>query len=428
MVQRKCVTQLWVAIAIITVLIPLPALSQALKTLDGRLLVPSKIDQTIQHLLVTNQVTGLAVALINHGRVTYIKTYGQRDKTRKLPLTTNTVLYAASLTKSAFGYMIMQLVDEGRINLDRSIADYLPQALPDYPKYADLGEDPRWKQLTFRILLSHQSGFQNFRWLAADGKLRFYRNPGTRFGYSGEGINLSQFVLEKGLGIDVQREMQRRVFNRFGMTRTSLVWRPDFADNYAQGYQENGSLQEHDQRENVRAAGSIDTTITDWANFLAGVSRGEGLSRFAHAEMVKRQVLIDSPQQFPTLLPEHTEQWKKIALGYGIGWGIFRTPFGDSYFKEGHDDGTANYSLCLDHKQSCILLMSNSVRAEGIFTTLVNELLGPVNLPWQWESYAPAADIPNPKNLLKLKTHLQSFRSQNSSLLTAQTPDVGHFR
>ncbi|WP_287129828.1 hypothetical protein [Candidatus Cyanaurora vandensis] len=72
-----------------------------------------------------------------------------------------------------------------------------------------------------------------------------------------------------------------------------------------------------------------------------------------------------------------------------MGWGIFKTPCGDSYFKEGHDDGTANYMLCIQRKRRCILLMSNSVRAEGIFVALVDNLLGPVNLPWQWEGYAP---------------------------------------
>ena len=50
-------------------------------------------------------------------------------------------------------------------------------------------------------------------------------DPGTRYAYSGEGINLLQFVLETGVGLDVGREMQRRVFDRFGMKRTSMTWR-----------------------------------------------------------------------------------------------------------------------------------------------------------------------------------------------------------
>jgi CubicO group peptidase (beta-lactamase class C family) len=58
-----------------------------------------------------------------------------------LPLTPGTVMYGASQTKATFAYMVMQLVDEGKVDLDRSIADYLLMPLPDYPKYADLTDD-----------------------------------------------------------------------------------------------------------------------------------------------------------------------------------------------------------------------------------------------------------------------------------------------
>jgi CubicO group peptidase (beta-lactamase class C family) len=133
--------------------------------------------------------------------------------------------YGASLTKAAFAYMVMQLVDEGRLELDAPIARYLPKPLPQYPKYADLASDARWERLTPRMLLSHTSGFPNFRFLNPDGKLDFKFDPGTRYAYSGEGINLLQFVLEAGLGLKVGQEMQRRVFDRFDMKRTSMVWR-----------------------------------------------------------------------------------------------------------------------------------------------------------------------------------------------------------
>lgn len=64
-------------------------------------------------------------------------------------------MYGASLAKFAFAYMVMQLVDERKIDLDRSIADYLPKPLPDFPFYEALKGDDRWRKLTPRILLSH---------------------------------------------------------------------------------------------------------------------------------------------------------------------------------------------------------------------------------------------------------------------------------
>lgn len=364
-------------------------------TLDGRALAGADIDAAAVRLMAANDVKGLALALIADGAVAYQNAYGFRVVDRALPLETGTVMYGASLTKATFGYFVMQLVDEGLIDLDRSIADYLPKPLPDYSRYADLADDERWRRLTFRILLSHTPGFSNFRFFDRygdydpDGALAIYFEPGTRYAYSGEGINLAQFVLEEGLGLDVGAEMQRRVFDRFGMTKTSLVWREDFRENLAHEYSIDGDDLGHRARANVRAAGSMDTTPGDWSGFLAAVARGEGLSPDAKAEMIRTQIRIRSERQFPTLRDWETDEWDAIELGYGLGWGVFETPYGRAFFKEGHDDGTANYALCVEPKRACILLMSNSVRAEGIFKALVETLFGDVGLPWKWESYIP---------------------------------------
>jgi CubicO group peptidase (beta-lactamase class C family) len=300
------------------------------------------------------------------------------------------VTYGASLTKAAFAYLVMQLVDEGRVDLDAPIATYLPKPLPDYRRYADLARDARWRKLTMRMLLSHTTGFANFRFIEPDRKLRFHRDPGTRYGYSGEGIMLAQFVLETGLGIDVGAQMQKRIFDRFGMKRSSMTWRADFAPNFAENYQIDGRPYPHRRWDEAGAAGSLDTTAIDYATFLAGVVRGEGLSVKASAEMVRRQIDIDSERQFPTLTETRSDRWKLIALGYGLGWGVFETPYGHAFFKEGHDEGTANYVLCVQPKQACIVMLANDVRAERIFVPLVRRLFGEVNLPADWEGFTDA--------------------------------------
>jgi CubicO group peptidase (beta-lactamase class C family) len=370
--------------------LPVTPLDQwVFRSLDGRPLDKESIDQVAERLMADNAVEGLALALVQNGRVVHLMARGRRDRENNLPLGKDSIMYAASLTKAAFAYVIMQLIDEGRIDLDQSIAGYLPQALPDYPPYADLRGDERWRALTPRILLTHTSGFQNFRWIDPDQRLRFHRNPGERFGYSGEGINLLQFVLEHGLGLSVAEEMQRRVFDRFAMKRTSMTWRTDFSENVAHGYTAYGERVEHDQRENVRAAGSIDTTIDDWSRFIAGVSRGDGISAASKVEMTRLQIEIDSVAQFPTLRTDTTDAYRGIRLGYGLGWGVFRTPFGDAYFKEGSDDGTTNYVVCIDAQHTCVLIMSNSNRTEGIIVPLLEYLLGPINLPAAWEGYRP---------------------------------------
>ncbi len=357
--------------------------------LDGSRQSTSSIDAAVQQALTTEAVPGLGLALIHDGKVAYRKAYGLRDQAARLPLATDTVMYGASLTKATFAYFVMQLVDEGKLDLDRPIAAYLPKPLPEYRRYADLRGDDRWRKLTMRMLLSHTTGFANFRWIEPDKKLRFHRDPGTRYGYSGEGIQLAQLVIEEGLRLDLGAEMQKRIFAPLGMKRSSMTWRDDFAPNLAQDYTLDGQPYRHRRWEESGAAGSLDTTLDDWSTFLAAVVRGEGLSAKARAEMIGRQIAIDSATQFPTLQDARTDRWNAIGLCYGIGWGVFDTRHGRAFFKEGHDEGTANYALCIAEKRACILMLSNSVRAELLFATLVRKLLGDVPLPHDWEGFAP---------------------------------------
>ncbi|MEZ5891998.1 MAG: serine hydrolase domain-containing protein [Parvularculaceae bacterium] len=349
----------------------------------------------IARLMEANDVKGLALAIVADGELAHVQTFGLRNLDKGLGLEPSTVMYGASLTKATFAYFVMQLVDDGVIDLDRPIADYLPKPLPEYDDYADLAGDERWKKLTFRILLSHTAGFSNFRFFDRygdydpEGKLAIYFEPGTRYAYSGEGIILAQRVLEWGLGLDVGAEMQRRIFDRFGMRHTSMTWRDDFRDNLANEYSASGEDLGHKARSKVRAAGSMDTTIVDWGMFLAAVVRGDGLSKAAKAEMISTQIRIRSKAQFPTLRDWETDEYDDIELGYGLGWGVFKSPYGRAFFKEGHDDGTANYALCIEREKACILLMSNSVRAEGIFKEVIETAFGDVNMPWAWEGYIP---------------------------------------
>lgn len=353
------------------------------------------LDQRIAFLMKEAKVPGLAVAIVEDGKVVSVKAYGQRDVEQGLPLTTDTVMYAASLTKAAFAYATMSLVEAGKLKLDGSIAEDLPKPLPDYPKYADLAGDERWRRLTPSILLSHRTGFPNFRfWQPGkdydpNGKLSFYFDPGTRFGYSGEGINLMQFVLENGKSIDVDTLMKNRLFERYGMTRTSMTWRDDFTENVAIGYDEEGKPLGHKRRESVRAAGSMDTTIADYARLLAAMSRGDGLKAATYRTWLKPVVRIRSVRQFPTIGLADSHDNDSISLGYALGVGTFESPRGPAFFKEGHDDGTNNLFVCLERSKTCVLLMSNSSRGESIFAYLLDDVLGKTCFPWYWNSYIP---------------------------------------
>lgn len=348
------------------------------------------LDAVVARAMAATGSRGLAVAVIDRGRVAYVRTYGVRDGAGR-PLERDTVMYAASLTKAAFAYLVMQLVDEGRLDLDRPLASYLPAPLPSYSgedRYAswnDLDGDERWRRVTARHVLTHATGFANFGFLEPDGKLRFHFEPGGRYGYSGDGFILLQFVLERGLGLDVGEEMRRRIFERFGMTRTSMMWRADFAENLADGWRLDGTVEPHDERSTPRAAGSMDSTIADLARFVAGYVRGDGLTRASRAALVRPQLPITTASQFPSLQPEAPPGRRHAGLAAGLGVIAFTGPKGPGFMKGGHNDSTANMLVCLERSQRCVLLLSNDVRSEPAFPRLVAFVLGETGLPWEWE-------------------------------------------
>jgi CubicO group peptidase (beta-lactamase class C family) len=338
---------------------------------------------------------GLAIAVIDDGKIASVQAFGERNAKGE-PLTVDTVMYGASLTKAVFAYTVMQLVDEGKIDLDKPVADYLPKPLPDYGNldsygnWGDLAGDDRWRKLTARILLTHSSGFRNFSWDEPDQKLRINFEPGSRYSYSGEGIILLQFALEQGLGLKLGEEMQRRAFDRFGMTNTNMMWRPDFATNLADGWKADGGVEPHDERSRPRAAGSMDTSINDFARFAGGFMSGKGLKPASRVEMLKAQLPITSRTQFPVMTADAPPamRWKGLAAGLGVV--TFNGPQGRGFFKGGHNESTANTWVCLERGRRCVVILSNDVRAEPAFPKLIDGILGDTGLPWRWE-YGPAA-------------------------------------
>jgi CubicO group peptidase (beta-lactamase class C family) len=333
---------------------------------------------------------GLAMAVIEDGRVVFVRAWGDRNA-RGDPLETGTIMYGASLTKSVFAYAVMQLVEEGKLDLDRPLGEYLPRPLPDYGNlddygnWGDLAGDDRWRRLTARHVLTHSTGWANFSFMEPDRKLKFHFEPGSRYAYSGEGILLLQFVIEKGLRLDLGAEMQRRVFDRFGMANTSLKWRPEFAGNLADGWTSDGSVEPHDERSRVRAAGSMDTTIADFARFAAAFMRGKGLKPASRAGMLRGQLPIRTASQFPSLAPEVPPEKRWPGLASGLGIITFTGPQGRGFFKGGHNDSTGNMWVCLERGRRCVVLLANDVRAEATFPRLVEAVLGNTGLPWRWE-------------------------------------------
>ena len=383
----------WYVIATATVLL---AVGQQLSVtrLDGSTISVAEVDAAMTRLLKAAEVTGAGIAVFHNGKLQFLKAYGFRDKEKNLPLTADSVMSAASISKVAFAYLAMELVDEGKLDLDKPIYQYLPKPLPEYSKYADLAGDPRYKRITARMLLSHTSGFANWRWMEEDRKLKIHFEPGSRFAYSGEGIDLLQLVVETITKKPLDELMQQQVFEPLGMTRTSMVWQDRFESDYANGHDEYGRSVGAHRWKNADAAGSMQTTIRDQARFLQVVMDGGSLKSKTREQMLSPQIQIMSKQEFPTLSNETTDDNKSIRLSYGLAWGLYWTPYGKVFFKEGHDDGWRNYAVCFDKQKSGLVIMANSSNGEGIFKEVLETVLKDTFTPIEWEGYTPYDKLP----------------------------------
>ena len=355
----------------------------AILRLDGSSLTSTKIDATVTRLMKSANITGVGIAVFHKSKISYLKAYGQSDTEKGFTLTPDSVMPAASMSKAAFATVVMQLVQNGVLDLDLPIQRYLPKPLPKYEKYADLQGDDRYMKLTLRILLSHTSGFPNWRWFEDDHKLKIHFEPGTRYAYSGEGIQLAQLVVETVTGKSLTALMEEDLFGPLGMTRTSMVWEPRFESDFANGYDEHGHSLGPQKRSKPGAAGSMQTTLHDYATFLSAVMRYQILGPKTSAEMFRPQVKIHSTHQFPSLAPETTTAHDAIQLSAGLGWGLYSSPFGDAFFKGGYDDGWRHQDLCFRNGNG-LLIMTNSSNGDAIFKPVFESILGKTSFPFDW--------------------------------------------
>ena len=342
----------------------------------------------------TAEVTGLCIGIINDNKPAYVKAYGYKNKATGQANDTATNFYGASLAKPLFGYIVMQLVQEGKIDLDKPLYTYLPRPLPEYESYKELAGDDRWKLITARNCLSHTTGFPNWRSNDPNNpqKMMIYFTPGTRYAYSGEGIQLLQLVVETITHRGLEELAQEKIFIPFHMTKSSFLWQPRFETDYAVGHGIAEDTLHKDKYTNAYGAGSMETTIADYTRFISGVLQHKNLSDKYWNEVFSPQIAITAKSQLFALDTATSAENKKIQLSYGLGWGLFQTPYGRAFFKEGHGNGWVHYSIAIPQQKMALIIMSNSASGESIFTELVQKLTG-VTIPFEWEHYIPYRGI-----------------------------------
>jgi CubicO group peptidase (beta-lactamase class C family) len=373
-----------------------PAKSGSIQRLDGSTITIDEAEAFANKTLNANHVTGAQIAVLNHGKLVWSAAFGQRRRDPALPMDTETTTWAASITKSVFATYVMQLVEHGEFDLDAPIAKQFPQPLDAYEPYkskaSELVHDPAWPSITPRMLLSHTSGLANFADIEPDKKMHLHFKPGSQFLYSGEGINLVQFVIEQKKQKPLDQLMEAAIFKPLGMNRTGLIYREEFEADVADRYDLNEAFRSQTKRFPARGAGSMTTSAEDLARFASALFADKIIKRETREAMLAPYFAIRTEHQFGLTNHEGLgTEAPAVGLAYGVGWGLLtHTRFGPAFFKEGHGDGAQNYMICFTRNQSCMIVLTNSDNGELAFRPLFETILGDTVTPWEWEGYTPS--------------------------------------
>jgi CubicO group peptidase (beta-lactamase class C family) len=289
----------------------------------------------------------------------------------------------------------MTLVERGEFQLDLPVAKQLEKPLDSYEAYKETGSaivrEADWPLVTPRMLLSHTSGLLNFAFMEPDKKLHLHFKPGAKFNYSGEGINLVQFLVEQQRHQPIDQLMQAAFFTPLEMKRTALIYRQEFAGDVADRFDAQEKFRAKTRRFPARAAGSMTTSAEDLARFCSALLGDKILKSATRKAMLTAVSQIRTLHQFALLENEGPgAEAASVRLAYGAGWGLLtKTRFGPAFFKEGHGDGAQNYMICFERSKSCMILLTDSDNGELAFRPLLEKILGDTVTPWEWEGYTP---------------------------------------
>jgi CubicO group peptidase (beta-lactamase class C family) len=178
---------------------------------------PQELVRDLPRLMRIAGVPGAAIAVVDRGKLAWSRSFGVKNILTRDPVRDDTLFEAASMTKPVFAYVVMRLVDEKRLDLDKPLAQYR--------RPANLGRDLNLERITARHVLEHSSGLPNW----ASEPLVTSSAPGSRYSYSGEAFIWLQLVVETIMGMGLGSVMRAKLFDPAGMANTSFGWNEEIA-------------------------------------------------------------------------------------------------------------------------------------------------------------------------------------------------------
>jgi len=361
-----------------------------------------EVDNYITQQMEADNIPGLAVVVVRGDGVVYCKGFGIASVKTNLAVTPQTIFDLASISKSFTALGVLLLRDDGLIDIDAPVQKYLPDFQPN---------DPLSSNITVRHLLNHTSGlpgtfsapliFQQgdddmTALVAAMGRVRLNREPGSSFEYADINYCLLGALIERVSGITFEDFIQQKIFIPLGMDNTTLY--PEEADKLgrADGHQ---AMYGRVVARNIPVyrsalpAGWVMSCAEDMGKWLlAHLNDG-----YAIGEQIIPAVDIEEAHTPAVMFEENGEE-----VGYGMGW---FTSSADDVSLIWHGGDTPNFIadmiLLPDYETGVVVLVNSQAGTVGhsITSGVANIILGlelePMGVPWwaHWQAIDTLATI-----------------------------------
>jgi len=327
----------------------------SIKNFNGVATPIDSVDSFLQKKMDSLRIPGLSIAIINDGKVAYHKALGYANKEKKVPVTNKTIFEGASLSKSVFASFVMTFVEEEKLDLDKPLYQYLP--------YPDIEHDERYKKITARMVLSHRSGFPNWRENEPDKELKIKFEPDTDYEYSGEGYQYLAMVLKHIIGTDwngLETAFQKRIAKPLGLKHTTFVEDTYTKEHKAEPYKNNGDWinleNDYWYRKDKGVfvpASSIRTEPIDFSKWMIGMMNKQILTENSYKELFKHHSSLSKPEA-------------ETQLYYTLGFTTANRHFTTSYFHGGTNDGFTCFYFMNINKKWGYVLFTNSEYGETV--------------------------------------------------------------
>ncbi|MDQ3012889.1 MAG: beta-lactamase family protein [Acidobacteriota bacterium] len=314
-----------------------------------------KIEAAASEWMTKHKAPAISIAVVTDNRLRWSKGFGFADHEKKIPATATTVYRLASITKSITATAVMQLVEQGKLELDAPVQKYCP-AFPE----------KQW-QVTSRQLLAHLGGIRHHRFTdpstrhfdSITDSLSFFKDdpllhePGTKYFYSTLGYSVLGCAIEGATKTSYMDYLREKIFKPAGMVRTQLddlkAMIPNRARLYSKG--SNGEVRDAPPVDTSGRlpGGGLVSTVEDLARFAIAIQQGKLVKAETLAQMWTRQKTRDG----------------KPLQSYGLGW-LIRDADGKEakqVWNDGSQAGTRTYLYLIPEKGFAIALMTNLEKA-----------------------------------------------------------------